>query len=185
MHIVENIVSVTFATVFIVTVIIVSVIIATLMDMESVIKSNTKGMKEIVTKLERALKDKNKEIDQLKKLNEKLAVNDIKLKKEVSSLEIKNTEDIKLKKAFQMEKNNAEKMKTHLDALRISNGVLEKKIEKLEKDNTVISRKLRMNAEDIDVLVEVNKPLEKAYKSLQRKYQVVVDQLEIRKIKET
>ena len=67
MHIVENIVSFTFATVFIVTVIIVSVIIATLMDMEGVIKSNTKGMREIVTKLEKAVKDKKKEIDQLKK----------------------------------------------------------------------------------------------------------------------
>ena len=154
------------------------------MDMESVIKSNTNGMREIVTKLEKAVKDKKKEIDQLKKINENITLDNEKMKKEVSILEIKKTEELKLKKAFQMEKKNAEKMKTHLDALRISNGVLEKKIEKLEKDNTVISRKLRMNAEDIDVLVEVNKPLEKAYKSLQRKYQVAADQLEIRKREE-
>ena len=80
MHIVENIVSFTFATVFIVTVIIVSVIIATLMDMEGVIKSNTKGMKEIVAKAV-----KNKGIDQLKKMNEELVYNN-KMKKEVSTL---------------------------------------------------------------------------------------------------
>ena len=160
---------------------IVSVIIAKLMDMESVIKSNTKGMKEIVAKLEKDVKDKNKEIGQLKKMNETLVANNNKMKKEVSSLEIKNTEELKLKKAFQIEKINAEKMKTQLDAIRISNRVLVKKIEKLEKDIKDMDRKLRMNAEDIDFLVEVNKPLEKAYKSLQRKYQVAADQLEIRK----
>ena len=83
-----------------------------------------------------------------------------------------------MKKAFQREKKNAEQMKTQLDAIRISNGVLEKRIEKLEKDNKDMSSKLRMNEEDIDILVEMKKPLEKAYKSLQRKYQVVEDQLE-------
>jgi hypothetical protein len=168
----------------IVSVTFVSINIARLMDMESVIKSNTKGMREIVTKLEKAVKDKNKEIDQLKKLNEKLAVGNEKMKKEVSVIEIQNTEELKLKKAFQMEKRTAEKMKTHLDAIRISNGVLEKKIEKLEKNNRDMSKKLMMNEEDIDFLVEVNKPLEKAYKSLQRKYQVAVDQLELRKKKD-
>ena len=54
------------------------------------------------------------------------------MKKEVSILEIKKTEELKLKKAFQLEKRNAEKTKTQFDAIRISNGVLEKKIEKLE-----------------------------------------------------
>ena len=67
----------------------VSFIIATLMDMESVIKSNTNGMREIVTKLEKAVKDKKKEIDQLKKINENITLDNEKMKKEVSILEIK------------------------------------------------------------------------------------------------
>ena len=141
-------------------------------------------MREIVTKLEKAVKDKKKEIDQLKKINENITLDNEKMKKEVSILEIKKTEELKLKKAFQMEKRNAEKIKTQFDAIRISNGFLEKKIEKLEKNNRDMSKKLRMNEEDIDVLVEVNKPLEKAYKSLQRKYQVAAGQLELWKEKE-
>ena len=141
-------------------------------------------MREIVTKLEKAVKDKKKEIDQLKKINENITLDNEKMKKEVSILEIKKTEELKLKKAFQLEKRNAEKTKTQFDAIRISNGVLEKKVEKLEKNNRDMSIKLRMNEEDIDVLVEVNKPLEKAYKSLQRKYQVAAGHLEMRKKKE-
>ena len=98
---------------------IVSVIITKLMDMESVIKSNTKGMKEIVTKLEKAVKEKNKEIDQLKKLNEELAVDNNKTKKEVSTLEIKNTEELKLKKAFQR-KRKMQTNSAHADVVPLS-----------------------------------------------------------------
>ena len=150
------------------------------MDMESVIKSNTKGMREIVTKLEKSIRDKNKQIDQVKILNNKLAVDNEKLKKDVVALEIKNTEELKLKKALQVEKKMSEKMKTQLAALRISNGVLEKKIGTLEKDRKVTETKLKMKEDEIEFIVEVSKPLEKAYKSLQRKYQIVEDQLQIK-----
>ena len=101
-----------------------------------------------------------------------------KLRKEVSNHEIRNTEELKLKKALQMEKKASEQMKVQLDALRVSNGVLERRVGKLEHDRNDLGRKIRMNEEDIDYLVEVNKPLEKAYKSLQRKYQITRDELE-------
>ena len=71
--------------------------------------------------------------NKLNKINENITLDNKKVKKEVSILEIKKTEELKLKKAFQIEKRNAEKIKTQFDAIRISNGVLEKKIEKLEK----------------------------------------------------
>ena len=102
-----------------------SVINPTHRNMESVIKSNTMDMRNIVTRLKDKLKDKTEEI-----------------------------------------------------------FVLERKIEKLEKENKLMSRKLRMNEEDIKYLVKVNHPFEKAYRSLQRKYQMAADELEMRK-KET
>ena len=92
--------------------------------MESVIKSNTKDMRNIVTRLEEKLKGKIEEIE-----------------------------------------------------------VLERKIDKLEKDNKKMARKLMMNEEDIKYLMKVNHPLEKAYRSLQRKYQMAADELEMRKKK--
>ena len=117
--------------------ILVSVTTVTIMSMETVIRSNTKGMKEIVTKLETTVKEKNKE---------------------------------------------NEEMKTQLDAFKISNDVLERKIEILEKTNKQKERKLRMNEEDIKDLMHINKPLEKAYRSLQRKYQIATDELERKKM---
>ena len=107
------------------------------MSMETVIRSNTKGMREIVTKLETTVKKKNEEI---------------------------------------------EEMKTQLDTFKISNDVLERKIEILEKANKQKERKLRMNEEDIKDLLHINKPLEKAYRSLQRKYQIATDELERKKM---
>ena len=56
-------------------------------------------------------------------------------------------------------------------ALQQSNQILKTKIEKLEREQKV-------KEEDIAYLVELNKPLEKAYRSLQRKYQRVVDRLD-------
>jgi uncharacterized protein YlxW (UPF0749 family) len=102
----------------------ISVIIATQSNMESVIKSNTKDIKNIVTRLEEKLNDKIEEI-----------------------------------------------------------RVLESKINKLEKDNMKMVRKLKLNEEDIEYLIKVNHPLEKAYRSLQRKYQMAADELDMRKKK--
>ena len=88
--------------------------------MESVIKS-TMDMRNIVTRLEDKLKDKNEEI-----------------------------------------------------------VVLESKIIKLEKENKMMGKNLKLNEEDIKYLVKVNHPLEKVYRSLQRKYQMAADELEVR-----
>ena len=148
------------------------------MDMESVIKSNTKGMREIVTRLEKKVKEKNEEIEDMKKTTEKTAVKNEMLVKEISELKIQDIVVFKLTKALQQEKKISEKTKTQLDALRISNGVLERKIIKLEKDNKHMEGKLRINEEGLEYLVQANRPLEKAYKSLQRKYQIAADQVE-------
>ena len=149
------------------------------MSMETVIRSNTKGMREIVTKLETTVKEKNKEIEEMKKMSDKIIVKNEKLLKEIAALKIQDTDVFKLTKALQQEKKASDRMKTQLDALRISNGVLGKKIETLEKDKKQMERKLRMNEEDIEDLVHINKPLEKAYRSLQRKYQVATNELEV------
>ena len=98
------------------------IIVSFVVDMEGVIKSNTKGMKEIVTQLY-----------------------------------------------------------VEIDKLRDSNKDLDRKIEKLLKENKTMERQLRLNEEDIVYLVKLNKPLEKAYKSLQRKFQKATDELEIRR----
>ena len=58
--------------------------------------------------------------------------------------------------------------------------VLESKIIKLEKENKMMGKNLKLNEEDIKYLVKVNHPLEKAYRSLQRKYQMATDELEVR-----
>ena len=109
------------ATCLCIIVLVASVIIVRHRNMESVIKSNTKDMRNIVTRLEDKLKDKNEEI-----------------------------------------------------------VVLERKIIKLEKENKMMGKNLKLNEEDIKYLVKVNHPLEKAYRSLQRKYQMAADELEVR-----
>ena len=54
------------------------------MSMETVIRSNTKGMREIVTKLETTVKEKNKEIEEMKKMSDKIIVKNEKLLKEIA-----------------------------------------------------------------------------------------------------
>ena len=148
------------------------------LDMESVIKSNTKDMREIVTILEKKIRDKNKEIEKMKMENNQLSLSNIKLKNDVSSLEIKSTEELKLKKALQMEKKTSYKLKTQLDALRISNGVLLRKVGEFDNDRKDFGNKIKRNEEEIEYIVDLNKALEKAYKSLQKKYQKTNDELE-------
>ena len=63
---------------------------------------------------------------------------------------------------------------TEIDKLRNSNM-------ELDKENKMMERKLKINEEDIEYLVKLNKPLEKAYRSLQRKYQKATDELEMLK----
>ena len=63
---------------------------------------------------------------------------------------------------------------TEIDKLRNSNM-------ELDKENKMMERKLKINEEDIEYLVKLNKPLEKAYRSLQRKYQKATDELDMLK----
>ena len=161
--------------------VIVLVSIATInfvIDMESVIKSNTKDMREIVTILEKKIRDKNKEIEKMKMENNQLSLSNIKLKNDVSALEIKSTEELKLKKALQVEKKTSYTLKIQLDALRISNGVLIRKVGELDNDRKDFENKIKRNEDEMEYIVDLNKALEKAYKSLQKKYQKKNDELE-------
>ena len=74
-----------------------------------------------------------------------------------------------------------EKLKGKIEEIE----VLEKKIDRLEKDNKMMARTLRMNEENIEYLIKVNHPLEKAYRSLQRKYQKAANELEMIRKKAT
>ena len=44
-----------------------------------------------------------------------------------------------------------------------------------------MERKLKLNEEDIEYLVKLNRPIEKAYRSLHKKYQLATDELDMLK----
>ena len=161
---------------FIVSILII--IIHLVIGMENVIKSNTKDMREIVTILERNIRDKNKEIEKIRTQNNQLSLRNVKLDNDISALKMKNTEELKLKKALQIEKKESEKLKTQLVALKMSNEVLRRKVGEFDNDRKELDNKIKKNEEEIDYINDLNKALEKAYKSLQRKYQRKNDELE-------
>ena len=61
--------------------------------------------------------------------------------------------------------------------MKVSNEVLKRRITNLEKEKKFIEIKLRIKEEEVADFVTYNKPLEKAYKSLQRRYVKVSDNL--------
>ena len=63
--------------------------------------------------------------------------------------------------------------------MKVSNEVLQRRVASLEKENKFILIKLRIKEEEVADFVTYNKPLEKAYKSLQRRYVKVSDDLDI------
>lgn len=63
--------------------------------------------------------------------------------------------------------------------MKVSNEVLKRRITNLEKEKKFIEIKLRIKEEEVADFVTYNKPLEKAYKSLQRRYVKVSDNLDL------
>ena len=87
-------------------------------------------------------------------------------------------EVLKLTKALKHEKQEFEKIKSQKDCLKVSSEVLLKRILILEKENKYLEIKLRLKDEEISDFLTYNKPLEKAYKSLQRRYGIILGKLE-------
>lgn len=63
--------------------------------------------------------------------------------------------------------------------MKVSNEVLKRRITNLEKEKKFVEIKLRIKEEEVADFVTYNKPLEKAYKSLQRRYVKVSDNLDL------
>ena len=63
--------------------------------------------------------------------------------------------------------------------LRTGTEVLGKKMEMLEKENTYLELRLRMKEEELEDFQTNRRPLEKAYRSLQRRYGRVADRLDM------
>ena len=98
----------------------------------------------------------------------------------ISSLERKTQEleIIKLQKSLKLERQNVDKIKNKYEAMKVSNEVLRRKISTLEKEKKFVEIRLRIKEEEVADFVTYNKPLEKAYKSLQRRYVKVSDSLD-------
>ena len=62
--------------------------------------------------------------------------------------------------------------------MKVSNEVLKRRISTLEKEKKFVEIRLRIKEEEVADFVTYNKPLEKAYKSLQRRYVKVSDNLD-------
>ena len=84
-------------------------------------------------------------------------------------------EVVKLTKALKQERSDYEKLKNQYNCLKISSEVLQKRMIYLEKENSYLEIKLQLKNEEMNDFMTYNKPLEKAYKSLQRRYGMIVD----------
>ena len=84
-------------------------------------------------------------------------------------------EVVKLTKALKQERSEYEKLKNQYNCLKISSEVLQKRMIYLEKENSYLEIKLQLKNEEMNDFMTYNKPLEKAYKSLQRRYGMIVD----------
>ena len=87
---------------------------------------------------------------------------------------------MKLEKSVKQERQNIEKMKNKYSALKVSHELLQRRVTILEKEKKFLEIKLRIKEEEVADFVTYNKPLEKAYKSLQRRYVKVSDELDQR-----
>ena len=88
-------------------------------------------------------------------------------------------EMMKLENSLKQERQNSIKIKNKYDALKVANEVLQRRVAGLEKEKKSLEIKLRVKEEEVADFVTYNKPLEKAYKSLQRRYVKVSDQLDL------
>ena len=88
-------------------------------------------------------------------------------------------EMMKLENSLKQEQQNSIKIKNKYDALKVANEVLQRRVAGLEKEKKFLEIKLRVKEEEVADFVTYNKPLEKAYKSLQRRYVKVSDQLDL------
>ena len=76
-------------------------------------------------------------------------------------------EMMKLENSLKQERQNSVKIKNKYDALKVANEVLQRRVASLEKEKKFLEIKLRVKEEEVADFVTYNKPLEKAYKSLQ------------------
>ena len=88
-------------------------------------------------------------------------------------------EMMKLENSLKQERQNNIKIKNKYDALKVANEVLQRRVAGLEKEKKFLEIKLRVKEEEVADFVTYNKPLEKAYKSLQRRYVKVSDELDL------
>ena len=86
-------------------------------------------------------------------------------------------EMMKLENSLKQERQNS--VKNKYDALKVANEVLQRRVASLEKENKFLEMKLRAKEEEVADFVTYTKPLEKAYKSLQRRYVKVSDELDL------
>ena len=86
---------------------------------------------------------------------------------------------MKLENSLKQERPSGVKIKNKFDALKVANEVLQRRVASLEKEKKFLEIKLRVKEEEVADFVTYNKPLEKAYKSLQRRYVKVSDELDI------
>ena len=125
-------------------------------------------------------RNKNKEIEDLKNINEELKC--ISARNKDLELRTQNLEISKLSKELRQEKVDFDKLKNQNDCLRLSLEVLHRRMESIENENKYLTIRLRMKEDEVDDYVAYNKPLEKAYKSLQRRYGLMLDKLEDKNI---
>ena len=152
--------------------------------------------------MERNIRERNDEIEELKQFNEILKIRNDSLssnhlgRKAVRNKTIYNiffflhnkaktafalsqlmtatierkTEELemmKLENSLKQERQNSVKIKNKYDALKVANEVLQRRVASLEKEKKFLEIKLRVKEEEVADFVTYNKPLEKAYKSLQ------------------
>ena len=86
---------------------------------------------------------------------------------------------MKLEKSLKQERQNSVKINNKYEALKVANEVLQRRVASLEKEKKFLEMKLRVKEEEVADFVTYNKPLEKAYKSLQRRYVKVSDNLDL------
>jgi len=90
-------------------------------------------------------------------------------------LKTQELEVVKLTKTLKQERSDYEKLKNQYNCLKISSEVLQKRMIYLEKENSYLEIKLQLKDEEINDFMTYNKPLEKAYKSLQRRYGMLIE----------
>lgn len=119
---------------------------------------------------------KNKEIDSLKQINDEMkeiAESNQHLEKRTQEMEM-----IKLSSTLKQERMDFDRLKKQNDCMKLSLEVLHRRMEAIDNENKYLSLRLRLKEEEVEDFAAYNRPLEKAYKSLQRRYGMMLDKLE-------